>query len=50
MRELGRDHIDVLKMDIEGSEYGVLEDVLYLDIRQLLVEVHQRFFYRMEKA
>ena len=25
MRDLGHDHLDVLKMDIEGAEYAVLE-------------------------
>ena len=28
MKELGHDHIDILKMDIEGSEYEVIEDLL----------------------
>jgi FkbM family methyltransferase len=34
--------IDLLKLDIEGFEYGVLEDVLSskLDIRQICVEFH----------
>jgi FkbM family methyltransferase len=42
MRELGHDHIDLLKMDIEGAEYGVIENLLSekVDIRQLLVEFH----------
>jgi FkbM family methyltransferase len=44
MRERGHDHIDILKLDIEGSEYGVLEDIIGLDIQQILVEIHQRFF------
>ena len=26
--ELGHSHIDVLKMDIEGSEYEVIENIL----------------------
>ncbi len=45
MKELGHDHIDLLKMDIEGSEYEVIEDLLArkLPIRQLLVEYHHRF-------
>jgi len=44
MRELGHRRIDVLKMDIEGSEYEVLEDVLAsdVDVGQLLVEFHHR--------
>ena len=45
MRELGHDHIDLLKMDIEGAEYGVITDIVRdrLDVRQLLVEFHHRF-------
>ncbi len=45
MKELGHDHIDVLKMDIEGAEYGVIGDLLASDIRlqQLLVEFHHRW-------
>ena len=45
MDQLGHTHIDVLKMDIEGSEYEVIEDLLHkrLDVRQVLVEFHHRF-------
>jgi FkbM family methyltransferase len=45
MRELGHDHIDVLKMDVEGAEYNVIEDMKYSKIRpkQILVELHHRF-------
>lgn len=41
---LGHDRIDVLKMDIEGAEYGVLDGLLATRIRpvQLLVEFHHR--------
>src|SRR6266545_3033028 len=44
MAELGHDRIDLLKMDIEGSEYPVIDDMLRsgLDVRQLLVEFHHR--------
>lgn len=43
---LGHKKIDILKMDIEGSEYDVLENVLQSDILigQILVEFHDRFF------
>jgi FkbM family methyltransferase len=43
--KLGHSHIDLLKMDIEGAEYGVLEGLLSSPIkpRQLLVEFHHRF-------
>ena len=45
MARLGHDCIDLLKMDIEGSEYEVLESMLDSSIRpgQLLVEFHHRF-------
>ncbi|NNJ64035.1 MAG: FkbM family methyltransferase [Xanthomonadales bacterium] len=44
VRELGHIRIDVLKMDIEGAEYGVLEGLLASTLRpsQLLVEFHHR--------
>ncbi|HIA03842.1 MAG TPA: FkbM family methyltransferase [Myxococcales bacterium] len=43
--ELGHDYIDVVKMDIEGAEYDVLESLLNtpVKIRQLLIEFHDRF-------
>lgn len=45
MRELGHDHLDLLKLDIEGAEYGVIDDLERSRIRpgQLLVEFHHRF-------
>jgi len=45
MERLGHNHIDVLKMDIEGAEYGVIADLLSCNIRvdQLLVEFHHRW-------
>lgn len=45
MNELGHDHIDVLKMDIEGAEYDVIEDILNskINIKQILIEFHHRF-------
>jgi FkbM family methyltransferase len=45
MTELGHAAIDLLKMDIEGAEYDVLDDMIQSDIRprQLLVEFHHRF-------
>lgn len=45
MKELGHDHIDLLKMDIEGAEYDVIMDILESNIRpwQILVEFHHRF-------
>lgn len=43
---LGHKRIDVLKMDIEGSEYDVIENIVRTDIfiGQILVEFHDRFF------
>ncbi len=45
MKILGHDKIDLLKMDIEGAEYGVLVDLLGGTIRpqQILVEFHHRW-------
>lgn len=45
MKELGHDQIDLLKMDIEGAEYDVINDFSMSDIRpqQILVEFHHRF-------
>ena len=45
MKELGHLHIDILKMDIEGAEYGVIKNMSNSDIRpnQILVEYHHRF-------
>lgn len=43
MRELGHDRIDLLKLDIEGAEYGVLAALIESDIRPtvLCVEFHK---------
>jgi len=45
IRELGHSSIDLLKMDIEGSEYAVLADLVAraIPVKQLLVEFHHRF-------
>jgi FkbM family methyltransferase len=42
---LGRRPIEVLKMDIEGGEYEVIDDLLScgVPIRQLLIEFHHNF-------
>jgi FkbM family methyltransferase len=44
-KELGHRKIDVLKLDIEGSEYSVLDDIFNstIEINQLLIEFHHRF-------
>lgn len=46
LNELGHNHIDVLKMDIEGSEYDVIENILdsNISVNQILIEFHDRFF------
>jgi FkbM family methyltransferase len=43
--ELGHGRIDLLKMDIEGAEYEVLDNLLKSAVKpvQLLVEFHHRF-------
>lgn len=45
MATLGHDSVDIIKLDIEGAEYEVLEDLLSEKIRprHLLVEFHHRF-------
>jgi FkbM family methyltransferase len=44
MGSLGHDRVDILKLDIEGAEYEVLDDILAGRVRpgQLLVEFHHR--------
>lgn len=43
---LGHSKIDILKMDIEGAEYNVLDNILEssIPIGQILIEFHERFF------
>ena len=45
LSDLDHKGIDVLKLDIEGSEYEVISDLVSKDIRpaQILVEFHHRF-------
>jgi FkbM family methyltransferase len=45
MQKLGHESIGLLKVDIEGAEYGLLENLLASAIRpdQILVEFHHRF-------
>lgn len=42
MSKFGHTHVDLLKIDIEGAEYGVLEAIMAsgLRIRQIAVEFH----------
>lgn len=45
LRKLGHHCIDILKMDIEGAEFGVIEDIISspVPISQVLIEFHHRF-------
>ena len=45
MQRLDHKEIDLLKMDIEGAEYKVIDDLIKdkLPIRQIAVEFHHRF-------
>lgn len=44
MEENGHDRIDLLKLDIEGAEFDVIDDILHCDVRihQLVVEFHYK--------
>ena len=46
MAENNHRHIDVLKMDVEGFEYGVIDDLLAGTVRpqHLLIEFHQGMY------
>jgi FkbM family methyltransferase len=45
MEKLGHKSLALLKMDIEGAEYGLIENLLQSPVRpdQILVEFHHRF-------
>lgn len=45
MKELGHNYLNILKMDIEGMEYGVIENMKKFNLKpaQLLIEFHHRF-------
>lgn len=45
MEILGHKRIDLLKMDIEGTEYEVINEVLSsdIDVGQIILEFHHRF-------
>jgi len=48
MNELSHDHVSLLKMDIEGAEYDVIEDIIKekLNIKQIIVEFHPQLINR----
>ncbi len=43
--DLGHDRVDLLKLDVDGSEYAVLPDILAsgIPIGQILIEFHHNF-------
>lgn len=45
VKKLGHERIDILKMDIEGAEYEVIDDIIssQVPISQVLIEFHHRF-------
>lgn len=45
MGRFGHHKIDLLKMDIEGAEYGVIDDIIEnkILVEQIVVEFHHRF-------
>ncbi len=45
MKMLGHSRIDILKIDIEASEYDVIDDLIQsgINVYQILVEFHHRF-------
>ena len=52
MQQRQHDYLDILKIDIEGSEYDVLEALMaqnYMPFTQLLVEYHDRFLDAAER-
>jgi FkbM family methyltransferase len=45
MKLFNHSKIDILKMDIEGAEYDVIDDILAsnINVKQILIEFHHRF-------
>jgi FkbM family methyltransferase len=52
MHSLGHERLDVLKLDIEGSEFEAIPDILAsgIEVGQLLVEIHYHFRSRSFRA
>jgi FkbM family methyltransferase len=52
MRQNGHTHIDLIKIDIEGAEYDVIDDLLKrrLPIRQILVEFHHTILPEVRRS
>lgn len=52
MKKHGHSYLDILKLDIEGSEYDVIENWIKqkkFPMNQLLIEFHQRFFTNQKR-
>lgn len=49
MEKVGWDHADLLKMDIEGAEYEIFEEVTHLPFRNILLEFHYNTDGRLKK-
>ena len=50
MEELGHDRIDLLKLNIEGAEYGVLDSVAEDELRPRLILVHMHVLGSVTEA
>lgn len=45
MKKYGHTQLDLLKMDVEGTEFSILEDIVtQLNINQICIETHARIF------
>lgn len=44
LRALGHSHIDLLKLDVEGAEYSVIDEIVekQIDVAQLVLEFHHQ--------
>jgi hypothetical protein len=40
MKELGRDHLTILKVDVEGAEWDSLQDICNVAWQELYLELH----------
>lgn len=52
MKELNHKYLNLLKLDIEGAELDVLQDILNknINVNQIIVEFHDRFLKNGKKA
>ena len=51
MRELGHSFINLMKIDVEGAEYEIIDDILNNGVlpEQILIEFHHRFSNKNKK-